>query len=318
MTLAPGAQALHQAGALQQGQVLGHRLPAHAQPFGKRVQRLPVTGVQAVDQATAAGVAESAEYEVVVHGRGGCAATAGRHARHNVGNRRVSGQARPAGQTFAPSSMVPPPTRTDFAHGPAGRIELLLDAPVGAPRGVGIVAHPHPLMGASARHKVPHVLAHALRDQGWLAVRPNFRGVGRSEGRHDEGAGETSDLFELAGQLRSEHPGLPLALMGFSFGAYVQSHVAARLAAAGAPARHVLLAGMPVGQVRDSLDYQPAAVDGAWLVHGEQDERAGLQPLLDWARPRSHPVFVVPGADHFFTGRLHLLRECVAAQLGGV
>ncbi len=213
--------------------------------------------------------------------------------------------------------MAAPPTQTVFAQGPAGRIEILVDRPAIAPRGVGIVAHPHPLMGASARHKVPHVLAHALRDQGWLSLRPNFRGVGHSDGVHDEGAGEIDDLFELAQQARREHPGLPLALMGFSFGAYVQSHVAARLAARGQPARHVLLAGMPVGRVRDWRDYQPGAVDGAWLVHGERDERASLQALLDWARPRSHPVFVVPGADHFFTARLQLLRECVAAQVGG-
>ena len=173
-----------------------------------------------------------------------------------------------------------PATRTVWAAGAAGRIEVLLDEPVGVPRGVGIVAHPQPLLGASARHKVPHVLAHALRDQGWLALRPNFRGVGASEGVHDHGSGEADDLVGLARQARRDHPGLPLALMGFSFGAYVQSHVAARLAAGGEPARHVLLAGMPVGQVRGWRDYDPAPVEHAWLVHGELDDRASLQELL--------------------------------------
>ena len=218
----------------------------------------------------------------------------------------------------APSPMPGrvPATRTVWAAGAAGRIEVLLDEPVGVPRGVGIVAHPQPLLGASARHKVPHVLAHALRDQGWLALRPNFRGVGASDGVHDHGVGEADDLFGLARQVRRDHPGLPLALMGFSFGAYVQSHVAARLAAGGEPARHVLLAGMPVGQVRGWRDYDPAPVEHAWLVHGELDERASLQALLEWARERRQPVFVVPGADHFFSSRLHLLREFVAAQVG--
>ncbi len=220
----------------------------------------------------------------------------------------------------APPSPMPgraPPTRTVWAPGAAGRIEVLLDEPVGVPRGVGIVAHPQPLLGASARHKVPHVLAHALRDQGWLALRPNFRGVGASDGVHDHGNGEADDLLGLAQQARRDHPGLPLALMGFSFGAYVQSHVAARLGAQGEPARHVLLAGMPVGQVQDWRRYDPAPVEQAWLVHGELDERASLQALLDWARERRQPVFVVPGADHFFSSRLHLLRELVTAQLGG-
>ena len=213
--------------------------------------------------------------------------------------------------------MVPPPTQRIWASGPAGRIEVLLDAPAGAPRGLGIVAHPQPLLGGSARHKVPHVLAHALRDQGWLALRPNFRGVGGSEGVHDRGEGEAGDLLALARQARAGHPGLPLALLGFSFGAYVQSHVAARLAAAGEAARHVLLAGMPVGKVEDSMDYQPAPLAGAWLVHGEFDERASLPALLQWGRARHQPVFVVPGADHFFTARLHHLRELVAVQCAG-
>ncbi len=208
-------------------------------------------------------------------------------------------------------------TRTVWSRGPAGRIEILLDPPAGAPRGVALVAHPQPLLGGSARHKVPHVLAHALRDQGWLALRPNFRGVGASEGSHDHGAGEAEDLLALVAQARDEHPGLPLALLGFSFGAYVQSHVAARLADAGEPARHVLLAGMPVGQVQDWRSYDPATVPRAWLVHGELDERAPLRALMDWSRERAQPVFVVPGADHFFTGRLQLLREFVAALVSG-
>ena len=208
-------------------------------------------------------------------------------------------------------------TRTVWSRGPAGRIEILLDPPAGAPRGVALVAHPQPLLGGSARHKVPHVLAHALRDQGWLALRPNFRGVGASEGRHDHSAGETEDLLELAAQARAGYPGLPLALLGFSFGAYVQSHVAARLAATQRPARHVLLAGMPVGPVQDGRDYAPAPLPGAWLVHGEFDQRASLAPLMAWSRGQAQALFVVPGADHFFTARLQVLREIVAALVGG-
>lgn len=208
-----------------------------------------------------------------------------------------------------------PPARGIWALGAAGRIEIVLDEPAGAPRGVALIAHPQPLLGGSARHKVPHVLAHASRDAGWISWRPNFRGVGASDGVHDHGVGEVEDLLGLALQARARHPGLPLALMGFSFGAYVQSHVAANLAARGEAARHVLLAGLPVGQVRDLREYSPAAVPLAWLVHGELDERASLQSLLGWVRPAAQPVFVVPGADHFFTGRLQLLREIVAAQL---
>jgi alpha/beta superfamily hydrolase len=75
-----------------------------------------------------------------------------------------------------------------------GRIEILFDVPDAAPRAVAVIAHPHPLLGGSAEHKVPAILARGLRDDGWVALRPNFRGVGGSEGVHDEGMGEVDDL----------------------------------------------------------------------------------------------------------------------------
>ncbi len=79
--------------------------------------------------------------------------------------------------------------------GPAGDIDILIDAPVQTPRGIALITHPQPLLGGSPRHKIPHRLAHALRDDGWLAVRPAFRGVGRSAGQYDHGDGESEDML---------------------------------------------------------------------------------------------------------------------------
>lgn len=210
-------------------------------------------------------------------------------------------------------------THTLQLPGAAGPIELLVDAPgTNMPRGVALVAHPQPLLGGSAQHKVPHLLARTLRDMGWLAVRPNFRGVGQSGGSHDEGRGESDDLYLVALTLRAAFGGLPMVLVGFSFGAYVQSRVAQRLAQDGDPPQAVVLAGMPAGTVAGGRVYDTGpAVPRTLVVHGENDERVPLASILDWARPQGQPVMVVPAADHFFTGRLPVLRELLQTHLGG-
>lgn len=211
---------------------------------------------------------------------------------------------------------VPSATETAHLAGAAGPIEMLVDRPAGTPRGIAVVSHPHPLLGGSATHKVPHQLAKALLARGFLTVRPNFRGVAGSGGEHDQGHGETGDMLAVVAQLRYDHPGLPLALAGFSFGAFVMAQVAATLAAQGVPVRHLVLAGLPYGTVKAHRSYDTPAVPADCLVvHGERDERAELSALFDWARPQALPVVVVPGADHFFTGKLPLLVRIVGQYL---
>lgn len=198
-----------------------------------------------------------------------------------------------------------------------GHMEVLMDRPnAERPIGIAMVAHPQPLLGGSAQHKVPAFLARALRDAGWVVARPNFRGVGRSAGVHDHGEGEALDLLLLVRHLRQEHPGLPLALVGFSFGAFVQSWVAKALADEGCPADDVCLTGMPSGEIIGARHYAPATGLGdALVVHGECDERVPLGSVMDWARSQSQPVVVIPGADHFFSGKLHVLRQVVLDRL---
>ncbi|HSV60517.1 MAG TPA: alpha/beta fold hydrolase [Variovorax sp.] len=200
--------------------------------------------------------------------------------------------------------------------GSVGAMEVVFDLPAQGHGGIAVVAHPQPLLGGHAGHKVPQFLARALRDAGWLVARPNFRGVGRSAGTHDFGMGETDDLLLLCAALREAHPQARLALVGFSFGAFVQARVAKALAEADAPEWRVCLAGMPFGEVAAGRRFDtPDGIADALVVHGEQDERVPLQAVLDWARPGVQPVVVVPGADHFFSGRLHVLRSLVLAHL---
>ena len=195
--------------------------------------------------------------------------------------------------------------------GPVGSIEIMVDVPgSAAPSGVVVIGHPQPLLGGSAQHKVPHFLAKGFAEAGFVAVRPNFRGVGKTEGTHDAGSGEADDLLSLIYAIRNEHPELPLHLVGFSFGAFVQAKVADALTKAGVPANSVCLAGMPYGEVEGGRSYDtPKGLVNALVIHGEMDERVPLSSVFEWARPSNQVVTVFPGADHFFAGRLHILRS---------
>lgn len=186
--------------------------------------------------------------------------------------------------------------------GPVGQIQLLIDHPATAPRGVVLVSHPQPLLGGSPRHVVPLTLARHLCADGWIVVRPGFRGVGKSEGVHAEGIGEAEDAGVVLEHCRRQYPGVPLALVGFSFGAHVYARLACALQD---PPQAVVLLGLPVGEVPGGRYYEPLPLPAdCLLVHGEHDEMAPLENLLAWARPDQRALVLYPGADHFFRGCL--------------
>jgi uncharacterized protein len=196
--------------------------------------------------------------------------------------------------------------------GPAGRIELLVDLPASV-KGIALVAHPHPLFGGANTNKVAYTLARTLRDLGYCALRPNFRGVGKTEGSHDNGQGETEDLLAVLAWAHAQWPDAQATVLaGFSFGAYVQTRVAHRLSDAGTPAKRLILVGTAAGHVEGARKYDTAAVGADTLViHGSQDETVPLANVLAWAEPLEVPVVVVPGADHFFHARLHIIRDII-------
>ena len=190
-------------------------------------------------------------------------------------------------------------TRREFITGPVGRIECAVDAPPGAANGVALIAHPHPLFGGTLDNKVVQTLARAFVELGYEAWRANFRGVGETEGTHDEGRGELEDLAAVVEHLKPAR----LALAGFSFGAGVQAMLAQRV-----KAERLVLIGVAVTRFQ-----LPNVQAGTLVVHGEQDETVPLRTVLDWARPQDLPVVVLPGADHFFHRKLHVLRGLVRA-----
>lgn len=202
--------------------------------------------------------------------------------------------------------------QTEFLSivGPAGQLELALDRPAGEVRGTAVIAHPHPLHGGTLTNKVVQTLARACVQSGWVAVRFNFRGVGQSEGAYDEGRGELDDLLAV---IETQAPTGPLCLAGFSFGSFVTSHAAARLHAVRDIQRLVL-----IGTAASRFEVAPVAAElhaRTLVVHGEQDDTVPLSSVMDWARPQSLPVLVVPGGGHFFHGQLPLLRDLVLRHL---
>ena len=201
-------------------------------------------------------------------------------------------------------------TRHVLIDGPAGKIECAIDEPAGSTpqaasspsRGVALVAHPHPLFGGTLDNKVTQTLARAFVELGYTVWRPNFRGVGLTEGSHDEGRGELEDLAAVIEYSKSDKP----VLAGFSFGAAIQTRLAQRIAKEGnAPSRMVL-----VGLAVKHLEVPPVPADTI-VIHGEEDATVLLSDVFAWARPQDLPVVVVPGADHFFHRRLHILRSIV-------
>jgi len=194
--------------------------------------------------------------------------------------------------------------------GAAGRVQALRDEPSGPALGVAVIAHPHPLFGGTMDNKVVQTLARAFVQAGWSAVRFNFRGVGESEGEHDEGRGEAEDLLAVIAQVA---PQGPVALAGFSFGAFVTAQAVNRIWAERPPERIVLVG---TAAARFEVPALPAeSHERSLVVHGEQDETVPLAAALDWARPQSLPVTVVPGVEHFFHGKLPLLKSLVLRHL---
>ena len=205
-----------------------------------------------------------------------------------------------------------PATEHSLVAGPAGALECALDRPAAGATDTGVLAllcHPHPLHGGTMDNKVVQTVARALVQLGCTTVRFNFRGVGRSLGAWGGGEGEIEDAAAVLVAHRSA--GQPLLLGGFSFGGFVATQLAARLAAVeGQAARRLVLVAPAVV----SFAAAPVPADTV-MIHGEHDDVVPLQAVLDWARPQQLPVTVLPGAGHFFHGQLPALKQIVTRAL---
>jgi alpha/beta superfamily hydrolase len=194
--------------------------------------------------------------------------------------------------------------RRSVLAGPAGKLEVAFNVPEGDPRGIALIAHPHPLQGGTLDNKVAQTLARTFAALGYAATRFNFRGAGQSEGQFDDGIGETDDALAALAAARVEFGELPVALAGFSFGSFVQTRVAHAVAA-----ERMVLVGPAVK--RFSTETVPP---DTIVIHGEEDDIVALADVLAWARPQHLPIMVFPGCGHFFHGRLGELQRVISGM----
>jgi uncharacterized protein len=199
--------------------------------------------------------------------------------------------------------------------GPAGKLEALLEEPEQGEaaqqtqvREACLVCHPHPLFGGTMHNKVVFRIARAMRRAGSVVLRFNFRGVGHSEGEHDQGVGEVEDARAAIGFLRERYPDLPFSMAGFSFG----SRVIMKLGCSMRPVR-LIAAGFPTHHGR--IDYLATCGISKYFVQSTVDEhgpREELEMAFQWFAEPKRLQFIEAG-DHFFTGALEKLEEAVVS-----
>ena len=194
--------------------------------------------------------------------------------------------------------------------GPAGTIEGLWKEASGAPRGSAVFAHPHPLQGGTLHNKVVYRASRTLAAAGYATLRFNFRGVGQSEGRHDDGRGEVFDFLAALDEA-VRRGGLPVLAGGFSFG----SAVALRASAADARVAALIAVGLPLASVpAESL---PRPRVPALFVTGERDAYGPPALLVEFVRD-SGEIVIVPGATHFLEGKGDELAEAIGRFLAAL
>ncbi len=197
---------------------------------------------------------------------------------------------------------------TLFLDGPAGRLEALHEGPdedVDIVR-AAVVCHPHPLFGGTLHNKVVFRLARAARNAGSAVLRFNFRGVGQSAGKHDDGHGEQDDVRTAVRFMQERYPELPLVLSGFSFGASMSLHVACK----DSGFQSVIAAGTPVN--RATFGFLSDCSTPKHFIHSTNDEH-GSRERMEAAFEAAHgpkKLDWIEAKDHFFAGSLDEFERC--------
>ena len=182
---------------------------------------------------------------------------------------------------------------------PGGLMETVIDDPGEPRKGLMLICHPHPLQGGSMDNKVVHTLARMATDHHYVAVRPNFRGVGMSEGTFAHGEGEAEDMLAIIDFVSKNYPGLHWRLAGFSFGSYVQHRVSHQI-----QSDCVLLVAPAVNFYKFE-----APAPATHIIHGDKDDVVPIAEAEAWADSHHVSINVIHGCDHFFHGKLAELKR---------
>ena len=191
--------------------------------------------------------------------------------------------------------------------GPAGPLEALLDLPEGEPRAVAIFAHPHPLHGGTMHTKALYQAAKAMPRIGVAAVRFNFRGVGRSAGTFDAGAGEKEDFRAVLAFAQERYPDVPIWAAGMSFGSWIAMTVGAE------DSRVSLLLGIAPPVDRYDFEALNTCTLPKFIIHGESDELISIKEIRKFYAqlPEPKELVVIEDANHLFEGKTSMVGEAV-------
>jgi uncharacterized protein len=209
--------------------------------------------------------------------------------------------------------------------GPASGLEALLSEGTPDAQFAALVCHPHPLGGGTMHNKVVYHAMKALNDPewglGWPVLRFNFRGVGLSQGTHD-GEAETGDVLAALDWLQNEYE-LPLVVAGFSFGAAMALAACCGNSSAFGPgrvnARALIALGLPTNV--EGREYKYPFLNHCTIpklfLSGDHDQFAPTADLTRVVASASEPrrLLLIPGADHFFSGRLEPMQQALAGWL---
>jgi len=203
---------------------------------------------------------------------------------------------------------LPAVTQKLFIDGPAGKLEVILGKPASIPKGIAVIAHPHPLHGGTMDNKVVHTVFTTLLALEFITAKFNFRGVGESEGTFNHGVGEIEDVMAVTQTIRNQFSahsaGLPLLLAGFSFGGAIQLYAAQRL-----NPEFLILVAPSVANL--NAPAVPETTEYALIIQGNKDDIVLPDDVLTWATPTSQPIVFIPGAEHFFHGKLTILKQLI-------
>ena len=174
-------------------------------------------------------------------------------------------------------------------------------------RAAALVCHPHPLYGGTMHNKVVYRATKAALQAGLPTLRFNFRGVGKSQGKFSHGIGERDDAHAALDFLAGRFHGLPVAMIGFSFGAVVG------LIAGTADPRVSVLVGLGVPAGSADLSFLRGVSKPKLIVQGTEDFFGPRQEVEAFFAALAEPKLLhwVEGADHFFTGKLDKVQAAV-------
>jgi len=191
--------------------------------------------------------------------------------------------------------------------GPAGPLEALLDEPEGEPRAVAVFGHPHPLHGGTMHTKALYQAAKAMPRIGVAALRFNFRGVGRSVGTFDAGAGEKEDFKAAIDFVSERFPDLPIWAAGMSFGSWIAMTVGAQ------DSRVSLLLGIAPPVDSYDFDVLRTCTLPKFIIHGEEDELISIKEIRKFYSqiPEPKELVTIEYANHLFEGKTPLVAEAV-------